>query len=225
MLDNVEQVREAAGELSELLRRADRIRILATSRAPLRISGEQEYPVPGLPSPVDLDRLGPYERERLPRELRAHDPETLAGFESVRLFVARGGAVRPGFALSAGNAADVAAIVAHLGGVPLAIELAAARLRFLTPGAIHERLEGRLDLPGAGAADVPERQRSLRGAIMWSHELLDPPECRLFERLAGVHRRLRPRDRRGGRRLPGRARPRRARCPVVARRPEPRPER
>ena len=78
----------------------------------------------------------------------------------------------------------MAAIVAHLGGVPLAIELAAARLRFLTPAAIHERLEGRLDLPGAGAADVPERQRSLRGAIMWSHELLDPPDRRLFERLA-----------------------------------------
>ena len=67
--------------------------------------------------------------------------------------------------------------------MPLAIELAAARIRFLTPAAIHERLEGRLDLPGAGAADVPERQRSLRGAIMWSHELLDAPDCRLFERL------------------------------------------
>jgi tetratricopeptide (TPR) repeat protein len=106
------------------------------------------------------------------------------GFESVRLFVARGGAVKPGFTVTAANADDVAAIVAHLGGVPLAIELAAARLRFLTPAAIHERLEGRLDLPGSGAADVPERQRSLRGAIMWSHELLDAPVRELFERLA-----------------------------------------
>ena len=184
VLDNLEQVREAAGDIGELLRRAEKIRILATSRAPLRVSGEQEYPVPGLPSPVDLDRLGPYEREQLPEALRTHDPERLAAFESVRLFVARGGAVRPGFSITDANAADVAAIVAHLGGVPLAIELAAARLRFLTPAAIHERLEGRLDLPGAGAADVPERQRSLRGAIMWSYELLDPPGGRLFERLA-----------------------------------------
>ena len=184
VLDNLEQVRAAATEIGELLRRAGKVRIIATSRAPLRISGEQEYPVPGLPSPPDLDRLGPLEREQLPAGVRSGTPEALAGFESVRLFVARGGAVKPGFAVTGANAADVAAIVAHLGGVPLAIELAAARLRFLTPAAIHERLEGRLDLPGAGAADVPERQRSLRGAIMWSHELLDPPSCRLFERLA-----------------------------------------
>ncbi len=184
VLDNLEQVRDAAADIGELLRRAPKIRVLATSRAPLRISGEQEFPVPGLPSPVDLDRIGPYERERLPESLRTHEPDRLLAFESVRLFVARGNAVRPGFAVTAANAADVAAIVAHLGGVPLAIELAAARLRFLTPAAIHERLEGRLDLPGAGAADVPERQRSLRGAIMWSHELLDPPARRLFERLA-----------------------------------------
>ncbi len=183
VVDNLEQVRGAGSDLGELLRRAGKIRILATSRAPLRISGEQEYPVPGLPTPPDLDRLGPLEREQLPAALRAREPEALAGFESVRLFVARGSSVKPGFAITRANAGDVAAIVAHLGGVPLAIELAAARIRFLTPAAIHERLEGRLDLPGAGAADVPERQRSLRGAIMWSHELLDPPDCRLFERL------------------------------------------
>ena len=183
VIDNLEQVRAAGADLGELLRRAGRIRILATSRAPLRISGEQEYPVPGLPTPPDLDRLGPLEREQLPAAIRAREPEALAGFESVRLFVARGSSVKPGFAITGANAGDVAAIVAHLGGVPLAIELAAARIRFLTPAAIHERLEGRLDLPGAGAADVPERQRSLRGAIMWSHELLDAPDCRLFERL------------------------------------------
>jgi predicted ATPase/class 3 adenylate cyclase len=183
VIDNLEQVRGAGSDLGELLRRAGRIRILATSRAPLRISGEQEYPVPGLPTPPDLDRLGPLEREQLPAAIRAREPEALAGFESVRLFVARGSSVKPGFAITGANAGDVAAIVAHLGGVPLAIELAAARIRFLTPAAIHERLEGRLDLPGAGAANVPERQRSLRGAIMWSHELLDAPDCRLFERL------------------------------------------
>jgi predicted ATPase/class 3 adenylate cyclase len=183
VIDNLEQVRAAAGEIGELLRRAPHVRILATSRAPLRVSGEQEYPVPGLPTPPDLDRLGPLEREQLPAALRAGSPDAFAGFESVRLFVARGGSVKPGFAVTPANAADVAAIVAHLGGVPLAIELAAARLRFLTPAAIHERIEGRLDLPGAGAADVPERQRSLRGAIEWSHELLDRPAGRLFERL------------------------------------------
>ncbi|HEY6570294.1 MAG TPA: tetratricopeptide repeat protein [Candidatus Limnocylindrales bacterium] len=184
VLDNFEQVRGAATDVGELLRRAGKVRILATSRAPLRVSGEQEYPVPGLPSPPDVDRLGPLARERLPAGVRSGTPEALAAFESVRLFVARGGSVKPGFAVTSSNAGDVAAIVAHLGGVPLAIELAAARLRFLTPAAIHERLEGRLDLPGAGAADVPERQRSLRGTIMWSYELLDPPACRLFQRLA-----------------------------------------
>ena len=225
VLDNLEQVREASADIGELLRRAGKIRILATSRSPLRVSGEQEYPVPGLPSPVDLDRLGPYEREQLPEALRSHDPERLAAFESVRLFVARGGAVRPGFAITAANAADVAAIVAHLGGVPLAIELAAARLRFLTPAAIHERLEGRLDLPGAGAADVPERQRSLRGAIVWSHDLLDRPSRHLFERLAvfvdGFDLARAEAVAAGD----ADARRRRARRAVVARRPEPRPER
>ncbi len=183
VLDNLEQVRGAAGDLAEILRRAPGVRMLATSRAPLRINGEQEYPVPGLPAPVQLERLGPYERERLPAAMRRQDPEALLGLGAVQLFVARAGAVRPGFELTPANSGDVAAIVAHLGGVPLAIELAAARLRFLTPAAIHERLEGRLDLPGSGAADVPERQRSLRGAITWSYELLDPPARRLFERL------------------------------------------
>jgi len=183
VLDNLEQVISAGASLAEILRRAPLIRMLTTSRAPLRISGEQEFPVPGLPAPVELDHLGPYQREQLPESLRRHDPETLLGFESVNLFVARGRAVRPGFELTETNAGDVALIVAHLGGAPLAIELAAARLRFLTPAAIRERLEGRLDLPGAGAADAPERQRTLRGAIAWSDELLDPPVRRLFRRL------------------------------------------
>ena len=207
--------------------RAGKVRILATSRAPLRISGEQEYPVPGLPSPVDLDRLGPYERERLP----AGDPVRDAG-----------GArrVRVGPAVRRPRRRRQAGVRAHRrqrratsrrssptsAACPLAIELAAARLRFLTPAAIHERLEGRLDLPGAGAADVPERQRSLRGAIMWSHELLDPPARRLFERLGRVHRAAS--TSRGPRRSPARRRDlgdRRARRARVARRPEPRAQR
>jgi len=183
VLDNMEQLLGSAGDISALLRQAPGLRILATSRAPLRVSGEQEYPVPGLPAPVELGRLSPYQREHLPAAQRERDPAALAQFAAVQLFLARAREVKPGFELTAGNADDVAAIVAHLGGVPLAIELAAARLRFLTPAAIHERLESRLDLPGASSADVPERQRTLRGAIAWSFELLDPPTARLFKRL------------------------------------------
>lgn len=184
VVDNLEHLPAAVPALGELLRRTQRLRILATSRAPLRVAGEQEFPVPGLPSPVDMDRLSAFERERLPEAVRRRDPEAIAGFEAVRLFLARARAVKPGFELTQATAADVAVIVDHLGGVPLAIELAAARMRFLTPAAIRERLEGRLDLPGGGSADVPERQRSLRGAIAWSYGLLDPPACRLLERLA-----------------------------------------
>jgi tetratricopeptide (TPR) repeat protein len=133
---------------------------------------------------VDVDRLSPIERERLPESARRRDPASIAAFEAVRLFVARARAVKPGFELTAATASDVAGIVGHLGGVPLAIELAAARMRFLTPAAIHERLEGRLDLPGGGSTDLPERQRSLRGAIAWSYDLLEPAACRMLERLA-----------------------------------------
>ncbi len=183
VLDNMEQLLASAGDISALLRQAPGLRILATSRAPLRVSGEQEYPVPGLPAPAELHRMGPYQREQLPAAQRSRDPATLGQFAAVQLFLARARAVKPGFELTTANADDVAAIVAHLGGIPLAIELAAARLRFLTPAAIHERLEGRLDLPGSSSADVPERQQTLRGAIAWSYELLDVPTGRLFERL------------------------------------------
>ena len=184
VLDNLEHLTAAVPALGELLRRTQRLRILATSRSPLRVAGEQEYQVSGLPAPVDVDRLSALEREHLPEAERRRDPAAIGAYESVRLFTARARAVRPGFELTAATAADVAAIVNHLGGVPLAIELAAARIRFLTPAAIHERLEGRLDLPGGGSADAPERQRSLRGAIAWSYDLLDPAARRLLERLA-----------------------------------------
>jgi predicted ATPase/class 3 adenylate cyclase len=184
VLDNMEQVGRAAIAIAELLHRLPRLTVIATSRSPLRVAGEQEYPVPGLPVPIELEKLSPYARERLAPSLLARTAETMAGYGAVQLFVARAASVRPGFALTDANAPDVAAVVSHLGGVPLAIELAAARIRFLTPAAIHERLEGRLDLPGAGATDVPERQQSLRGAIAWSYDLLDEPARRLFERLA-----------------------------------------
>ena len=184
VLDNLEQLPGASPIVAEMLKALPRLHVLATSRSPLRISGEQEYPVSGLPSPIALERLGFMERERLSAPLRRQDAAGLGGFEAVRLFVARGAAVRPGFELTDANADDVAAIVSHLDGIPLALELAAARLRYLTPAAIHERLVNHLDLPGAGAMDVPERQRTLRGAIAWSHELLDDRHRLLLERLA-----------------------------------------
>ena len=184
VLDNLEQLPGAAPIIADMLRALPRLRVLATSRSPLRISGEQEYPLRGLPAPAAVERLGPFEREQLPATVRRQDAAGLGTFEAVSLFVVRGAAVKPGFELTDANAGDVASIVSHLDGIPLALELAAARLRFLTPATIHERLEGRLDLPGPGAMDVPERQRTLRGAIEWSHDLLDARHRRLLERLA-----------------------------------------
>ena len=184
VLDNLEQLPGASPIIANVLKALPRLHILATSRSPLRISGEQEYPLTGLPAPIAMKRLGLMERERLTASQRRQDAAGLGGYEAVILFVTRGAAVRPGFELTDGNAPDVAAIVARLDGIPLALELAAARLRYLTPAAIRERLEQRLDLPGAGAMDVPERQRTLRGAIEWSHDLLDERHRRLLDRLA-----------------------------------------
>lgn len=183
VLDNLEQVLAASPHLAALLRELPLLRAVVTSRAPLRVAGEQEYPLHGLPVPVDVTGLSPIERATLADAARRRDAANVAGFEAVRLFLARASAVRPGFALTEANAEDVAGIVAHLGGIPLAIELAAARMRFLTPAAIRARLDGRLDLPGTAMLDVPERQQTLRAAIAWSHELLDPPAQRLFARL------------------------------------------
>ena len=184
VLDNLEQVVDAAPDLSTLLRSLPQLSMIATSRAVLRISGEQEYPLPGLASPPDLSRLSPMEVERLPEDQRRQDPDDLVRYEAVRLFVSRAGAVRPDFALTPDNAPAIAAICARLDGMPLAIELAAARVRALTPAAILERLGRQLDLLASGSRDVPERQRSLRGAIAWSHDILDEPSHRLFERTA-----------------------------------------
>jgi predicted ATPase/class 3 adenylate cyclase len=183
VLDNLEHLLDAVTGIAELLRRLPELSILATSRAALRISGEQEYQVSGLPTPVDPARLTPIEVAALPAA-PSTEPSALLGWESVRLFVARARAVRPDFDVTPENAAAVAAICARLDGMPLAIELAAARVRLLTVGAILERLESQLDLLAAGARDLPERQRTLRGAIAWSHEILDEPQRRLFERAA-----------------------------------------
>jgi predicted ATPase len=158
--------------------------VIATSRAALRVSGEQEYPVPGLPVPLDLLALSDLEKLNLTSEERAVAAETVTHYEAVRLFVARAVAVRPDFQVTNDNAPAVAAICARLHGMPLAIELAAARTKLLTPDAILSRLERQLGVLAAGSRDVPERQQTLRGAIAWSYDLLGEGERRLLWRLA-----------------------------------------
>jgi predicted ATPase/class 3 adenylate cyclase len=184
VLDNFEQVTEAGPDIAELLRRCPNLKAIVTTRIPLRVSGEQEYPVPGLPAPPDTAHLSEMERLNLPRELRELDLEKLTQFEAVRLFIARATAVRPTFEVTNANAPAVAGIAARLHGMPLAIELAAARTKLLTPDQILARLEHHLDLLTAGSRDLPERQQTLRGAIGWSYDLLDDGARRLVDRLS-----------------------------------------
>jgi predicted ATPase/class 3 adenylate cyclase len=179
VLDNFEQVLDAGPIIAGFLRAAPHLKVLATSRAALHVSGEQEYPVPGLPAPPDLGSLTALERASLPASERSLDPATLSTYEAVRLFIARAGAVKPGFAVTNENAPAVAAICARLHGMPLAIELAAARVKLLAPDAILTRLEHQLSVLAAGSRDLPERQQTLRGAIAWSYDILDGP-CRLL---------------------------------------------
>jgi predicted ATPase/class 3 adenylate cyclase len=169
ILDNFEQVDAAAPLVGDLLARAPRLSVLATSRSPLRVYGEREYPVPpmGLPDPRHLPEL-----------------EQFTQFESVALFIERAVAVRPDFRVDNANAPAVAEVCVRLDGLPLAIELAAARVRVLTPQAILDRLSDRLGLLSGGARDLPERQQTLRGAIAWSHDLLEDDDKRAFARLS-----------------------------------------
>jgi non-specific serine/threonine protein kinase len=168
VLDNVEQVVEAAGAIGRLINEAPRLTVLATSRIPLHLTVEQEFPVPSLD---------------LPDPLRRSDLDGLAGNEAVMLFIQRAEAVRPGMRLTADNAPTVAQIAVKLDGLPLAIELAASRAKLLAPDAILARLGTRLSLLTTGASDLPERQRTLRSTIEWSHDLLEAEEQRLFARL------------------------------------------
>ncbi len=170
VLDNLEQVIEAGATVSRLLSECKRVTVLATSRIPLSISGEHVFPVPALSLPAP-DRLGVAD---------------VATSEAVRLFVERAMAARPDFTLTAANTPAVADIVTRLDGLPLAIELAAARLRMLPVEALRDRLGHRLTLLTSGARDLPERQRTLRGMIEWSHDLLDDPDRRLFARFAVI---------------------------------------
>jgi predicted ATPase/class 3 adenylate cyclase len=169
VLDNFEQVMEASALLSELLAAAPRVKVLVTSREALGLYGEQEMPVPPLALPD-------------PRQLPG--VESLSQFEAVRLFIERAVAARPDFRVTNENAPAVAEICVRLDGLPLAIELAAARVKILSPDAILSRLDKRLELLTHGARDLPARQRSLRGAIEWSYELLDDGDRRLFERIS-----------------------------------------
>jgi predicted ATPase/class 3 adenylate cyclase len=184
VLDNFEQVLSAAPVVTQLLRAAPELRIVVTSRAPLRVYGEQEYPVPGLPAPPDTSRLSPIEVENLPADVRHPSAETLNQYEAVRLFIARAVSIQPGFSVTNETAPAIAQICARLNGMPLAIELTAARVKLLSPAQILTRLEHQLSLLTSGSRDLPERQQTLRGAIAWSYELLDEPARELLDRLS-----------------------------------------
>jgi predicted ATPase/DNA-binding CsgD family transcriptional regulator/DNA-binding XRE family transcriptional regulator len=169
LLDNCEPVLGAAPELATLLGRCPGLTVLATSREPLRVRGEHEFLLMPLLLPA-IDRLPAIE------EL-THSP-------AVALFVERACAVQPHFALTADNALAVAAICQRLDGLPLAIELAAARVKVLPPPALLARLEHRLPMLTGGGRDLPERQRTMRDAIAWSYDLLSPNEQALLRRLS-----------------------------------------
>ncbi|HMG62442.1 MAG TPA: hypothetical protein VK599_05795, partial [Streptosporangiaceae bacterium] len=166
ILDNLEQVVEVAHECDELLARCPGVTILATSRTVLGLRAEREYPVPPLTLPAVTAGLPPAE---------------LATSPAVALFVDRARAVHPGFALTEANAAAVVEICRRLEGLPLAIELAAARTRLLDPGALLDRLAASLDALGTGTADLPERQHTLRATVEWSVGLLEEAERSLLE--------------------------------------------
>jgi len=169
VLDNFEQVLEGAPVVAELLGACPKLKVLATSRIPLRLYGEQEYPVPPLtlPDPRVMPPL-----------------EVLTQYEAVRLFVERARAIKADFFVTNENAPAVAEICARLDGLPLAIELAAARTRMLPPQKMLERLGNRLKLLKGGPRDLPTRQQTLRGTIDWSYELLEEEEKILFGRLS-----------------------------------------
>jgi predicted ATPase len=169
LMDNFEQVSDAAALITELLDRCPALEVLVTSRVALRIYGEQEFAVPPLP---------------LPSPGALFSPSTLTAYPSIALFVQRAAAVRPDFALTPANAGAVVEICRRLDGLPLAIELAAARIKILPPGQLLARIERPLELLTGGARDRPERQQTLRQTIKWSYDLLSPSEQKLFRRLS-----------------------------------------
>lgn len=169
LLDNFEHLLAGARVVTEVLTTCPSVKLLVTSRALLRVSGERNFPVPPLPLP---------DARRLPTA------EGLIDNAAVRLFVERATAASRGFRLTGENASAIAEVCSRLDGLPLAIELAAARTRVLDPAALLTRLERRLQVLTGGARDLPERQQTLRAAISWSYDLLRPDERTLFRRLA-----------------------------------------
>lgn len=169
ILDNFEQVIEAASLVSDILAACPGLKILVTSREPLHIYGEQEYPVPPL---------------AVPEPSRPISLQEVAKYEAVELFSQRARAVQPGFTLSEGNVSSVSEICARLDGLPLAIELAAARSNLLSPESMCARLESRLRTLTGGARDLPPRMQTLRAAIDWSYDLLNQDEQRLINSLS-----------------------------------------
>jgi len=167
VLDNLEQVTTIGPGLDELLQQAPKLEVVVTSRETLRVRAEHVFPIPPMSLP------------------HPDDPPTVIGqAESVQLFAERARAVRPDFALGVDNAATIAEICLRLDGLPLAIELAAARLNIFTPADLLSRLRERLDVLGAGGRDLPDRQRTLWGAIGWSYELLDDTERVVLEMIS-----------------------------------------
>ena len=169
LLDNFEHLVSAAPLISELLSAGPRLKIIVTSQSPLHVYGEHEFPLPplALPDPKSLLPL-----------------DVLSRLPAIALFVERARAVKHDFALTNENASAVAAVCARLDGLPLAIELAAARIKLLSPSAMLARLESCLNLLTGGARDLPTRQQTLRGTVDWSYGLLNPAEQTLFRRLS-----------------------------------------
>jgi predicted ATPase len=168
VLDNVEQLLSAAPLAERILARAPRLKVLVTSREPVRIRGERVVAV----APLELPKHG-----------ALADPATLAAIPAIAFFVTAARDAQPDFELTESNAAVVAEICRRLDGLPLALQLAAARLTVLSPAALLTRLERRLPLLTRGPRDLPERQQTLRAAIAWSYDLLDPAGRRMFRQL------------------------------------------
>lgn len=167
VLDNFEQIVNGAAELTSLFDSSDRLKMLVTSRVLLNLSVEREYTVPPLELPSG-----------------SQSTDVLSSNPAIRLFVDRASTVRPTFELTEKNVEMVRAICSRLEGLPLAIELAAARMRVLSPAAIHEKLDDSLRLLAGGAGDIPERHRTMRGMVKWSYDLLSEPERSMFIQLS-----------------------------------------
>ena len=188
ILDTCEHMVQGCAELvHRLLAACPRLRVIATSREPLGVGGEIIWRVPPLGLPPADAGLRPADAGRPAPGAGLADPDVTGRSEAVRLFVERAAAARPGFALTGANQAAVADICRTLDGVPLAIELAAARLRALSPEQIADRLADRFELLAIGDRTAPPRLQTLRAAVEWSYELLAPPERLLLSRLSVFH--------------------------------------